>query len=563
MNEIQRVNIVRLTTGVPGLDTVLGGGLPEYSFTMIAGDPGTGKTTLAHQILFNLATPEGPALYFSVMGESILKMLRYQQQMAYFDPAKVGNTIQFVSLSDALLNQDLEQVLTDIVQRVEASSPSLVVFDSFHNIYHVAARRENGGLDIQGFLQRLAIHLTSWQATTFLLGTYRQEELNSNAVFTQADAILWLSQIADHNSVVRKMQVIKVRGQEFMPGLHTVHLDQAGVQVFPRINVDWEKSSRVLGQGRASTGVLGLDDLVGGGIPKGDAVLLSGSTGTGKSVLATQFIAEGVRCGEPGVIVVFEEHPQEYIRRAESLGMDLKDMESRGDISVIYLRPLDLSPDETFAAIRKEVARVGAQRVVIDSISGFELALAPNFREDFRESLYRLVGTLTGIGVTVLMTMEIEQSIDELRFSPYLISFLSEDLILLRHVQIGGQLRKSLAVVKMRNSNHNKDLWLYDITEQGIVIRQRLENPGGTGAATATLTQAPGQFTYYPGLTQGETTVLVSLLELGEATTEALAGRTGMEEGELTAALNRLLALHHAVQQEGGIVYRPTANTQP
>lgn len=567
MNEIQRVNIKRLTTGVPGLDMVLGDGLPEYSFTIIAGDPGTGKTTLAHEIMFNLASSERPALYFSVMGESLLKMLRYQQQRTYFDPAKVGDTIQFVSLNDAMLSQDLEHLLADIVRRVEESSPGLVILDSFHNIAHLATSRENGGMDIQAFLQRLALHLTSWQATTFILGTYREEELNSNSVFTVADSIIWLSQITNHNSVVRKMQVVKIRGQEMIPGLHTVHLTQDGFHVFPRINIDWEQSRRVLGQGRTLTGVPGLDGLLGGGIPTGDAVLVSGSSGTGKSVLATQFIAEGVRLGEPGVIVVFEEHPQEYMRRAQTLGMDLKDMEARGNLAIIYLRPLDLSPDETFVAIREAVARVDAQRVVIDSVSGFELALASDFRQDFRESLYRLVGTLTGIGVTVLMTMEIEQNSDELRFSPYLISFLAEDIVLLRHIQIGGQLRKSLAVIKMRNSDHSKDLWLYDITLQGIVIRQRLENPGDTGSATATLSSGSGQSTYYSGLTLPETMVLVALLELGESAIEGLAQRSGMEGDDLVAAVDRLVALKYAIRWNGGegesgIVYQPTTNTQ-
>ncbi len=562
MNDIQRVSIKRLPTGVPGLDVVLGGGLPEYSFTVIAGDPGTGKTTLAHQILFNLATPERPAMYFSVLGESALKMLRYQQQMDYFDRDKVGDTIQFVSLSDAMLTQDLEHILADIVRRVEANNPRLVVFDSFHNVTPLAANQERVGMDMQGFLQRLSMHLTSWQATTFVLGTYHEEELRSNSIFTVADCIVWLSQITDHNSVVRKLQVIKIRGQELMPGLHTVHLSQAGVHVFPRINVDWAQTNRVLGRGRASTGVAGLDNLLSGGIPAGDAVLVSGSTGTGKSVLATQFIAEGVRLGEPGVIAVFEEHPEEYIRRGQSLGMDLKEMEDRGDLSVIYLRPLDLSPDETFAAIRKAVKRIGAQRVVIDSVSGFELALASNFRQDFRESLYRLVGTLTGIGVTVLMTMEVEQNSEELRFSPYLISFLAEDLILLRHIQVEGQLRKSMAVIKMRNSDHSKDLWLYDITVRGIVLRQRLENPRGTGSATATLMQEPGQLTYYSGLTDRDTLVLVALLELGEAPIEALVRRTGVEGNELTRVLDRLITLHYIIRQEGGIIYRPAVNTQ-
>ncbi len=563
MNDMARVTITRLPTGVPGLDEVLGGGLPEYSFTVIAGAPGTGKTTLAHQILFNLATPERRALYFSVMSEPTLKMLRYQQQMAYFDPAKVGDTIRFINLSDAVLTQDLEQVLADIVRRVEETSPGLVVLDSFHNIARVAAGRGPGALDVPGFVQRLALHLTSWQATTFLLGNYRDDELRGNPVFTVADGVLWLSQVTDHNSVVRKLQVVKMRGQELMPGLHTTRLDQTGLQVFPRITSggNREQAGQTRAQTRATTGVPGLDALVGGGIPVGDAALVSGPSGTGKSVLTAQFISEGVRRGEPGVIAVFEEHPQEYLRRAQRLGLDLEEMVRDGTLAVVYIRPLDLSPDETLGAIRAAVARVGARRVAIDSVSGFELALAPDFRQDFRESLYRLVGALTGTGITVLLTMEIVQTTGELRFSPYLISFLTDDIILLRHVEIAGQLRTSLAVIKMRNSAHSKELWLYDITGQGLIMRQSLRDAQGIGVGTATRGPGAGAPTY-PGLTERETTVLEALLAVGEAPAEELARRVGLGELDLTAALDRLVGLGYTARRdEGGAVYQPVARS--
>src|SRR5690348_6253352 len=155
MSETPRVAITRLPTGVPGLNEVLGGGLPEYSFNLIAGEPGTGKTTLAHQLLFSLAAPDRRALYFSVIGEPPLKMLRYQQQMAYFDPAKVGTSIDFINLTDTILTQGLDQVLADIVQRVEQTGPGLVVLDSFHNVAHPAAGLEPGTLDVQSFVQRL------------------------------------------------------------------------------------------------------------------------------------------------------------------------------------------------------------------------------------------------------------------------------------------------------------------------------------------------------------------------------------------------------------------------
>src|ERR671936_418231 len=558
---MSRVAITRLPTGVPGLDEVLGGGLPEYSFTLVAGSPGTGKTTLAHQLLFSLASPERRALYFSVVGEPMLKILRYQQQMAYFDPARVGDSIHFINLSDGVLTQALDQVLADIVRQVEETSPGLVVLDSFQKIAHLATGREPGRRDVQGFVQRLALHLTSWQTTTLLLGNYAEQELRDNPVFTLADGVLWLSQVADHNSVVRKLQVVKMRGQGLMPGLHTVRLDQAGLQVFPRISIGGERANQTRPPGRAVTGVPGLDALVGGGLPTGDAILVSGPSGTGKSVLTAQFIAAGVRQGEPGVIAVFEEHPQGYTRRAQRLGLDLEEMVRQGRLAVIYIRPLDLSPDETLLAIRTAVARVGARRVVIDSVSGFELALAPDFRQDFRESLYRLGGALTATGITLLLTMEIMQTSGELRFSPYIISFLADDIILLRHAEIAGQLRKSLAVIKMRNSDHSKELWLYDIMEQGLIVRQSLRDARGTGAITAELGAGAGWLPY-PGLTERETLVLRALCDLGQAPADELARRSGVAEADLTAALDRLVGLGYAVRrEEGGTVYRPSSRT--
>lgn len=555
-----RVAIATLPTGVPGLDAVLGGGLPEYSFNLIAGTPGSGKTTLAHQVMFALASPAQPALYITLLGEPPLKMLRYQQQFAFFDPARVGDSVRFLYLGDEVLEQDLAAVLARIVQEVQAANPGLVIVDSFQSIVRRAAAGAPGGLDLPGFVQRLAVQLTSWQATTFLIGEYGNDELRGNPVFTVADGILWLSQVAHRNSVVRKLQVLKARGQAPMPGLHTFRIGDAGVEVFPRLSEATTATRRDGPHARIATGVAGLDALVGGGIPAGDAVLVTGPSGIGKSVLAAQFIAAGAARGEPGVIAVFEEHPDEYVRRAAAIGIDLAAMIEQGHLAVIYLRPLDLSPDEALYAIREAVARLDARRVVIDSVAGFEMALAPSFREDFRESLYRLVGALTGTGITVLLTMEIQQRAGYLSFSPYIVSFLADDILLLRYVEIEGQMRKNLTVVKMRNSDHSKDLWLYEITGQGLVVRDSLRDYQGVGSGAAELRGGP-RLPAYPGLTDPEAMVLRALMELGEASTAALARRTGLPEPDLTAVLARLVGMHYAIMTEGAPspTYRPLA----
>jgi circadian clock protein KaiC len=559
MSMPQPIALPLLSTGVPGLDDVLGGGLPTLSFNLISGPPGSGKTTLAHQMMFANAGPERPALYFTVMGEPPLKMLRYQQQLAFFDIAMVGASIHFIDLSAFVLEQGLSATLEHMLQQVEAHRPSIVIVDSFQAITHTATATESGAFDLQNFTQHLALNLTILQATTFLVGDLLGDPLAHNPALSIADGIIALAQSADRNSVVRKLQVVKSRGQAPMPGLHTFRIDQSGLHVYPRVTIAPDEAARVRPLARTTSGVAGLDRLLGGGIPSGDAVLVSGPSGAGKSVLASQFIAAGRQAGEPGVIAVFEEHPSEYLRRAQSLSIDLEAMERDGLLKIIYIRPLDLSPDEALYAIRGAVQAIGARRVVIDSLSGFELALAPTFRADFRDSLYRLVGALTGTGITVLMTMEIIQRPHDLRFSPYVISFLADNIILLRYIEVAGQLKKHLVVAKMRNSSHSSALWPYEITAQGLIVRAPLADQRGPDAGGAAARR-----TAYAGLTEAETVVLQALIELGEAPAERLAERVGLREGpDLTATLQRLIGLGYAVQLDARspLRFRPVAQS--
>jgi circadian clock protein KaiC len=472
MSRKDNVIINQLPTGVPGLDEILGGGLPEYSFNIIAGAPGCGKTTLAHQFIFANATLEKPALYFTVLGEPALKMLRYQQQYSFFDPEKIPGSIKFVNLSQVILEHDLDSVLKEIIEQVEEINPGVVVVDSFRTVVRKAAGAATE-TELQGFVQRLALHLTSWQATTFLIGEYAEAEMRDNPVFTVADGLFWLYQSAERNSIIRKFQIMKLRGQASVPGLHTFRITDDGLQAFSRTRGLTRVRSKNVTQRRLSTGITELDKMLGGGIPEGDSVLVAGASGTGKSVLAIQFLAEGIRQGEAGIAAVFEERPREYIQRAGSLGLNLETRHLDGKLEILYLRPLDLSVDETMQEILDAVQKMGAKRLVIDSLAGFEMVLAPGFRTDFRESLYRMISALTGIGVTILSTVELEESFTELPFSTYSISFLADDIVRFRYVEIDGQLRKIMFVVKMRGGSHSVDIREYEITSNGIVLNDR------------------------------------------------------------------------------------------
>jgi circadian clock protein KaiC len=469
----ESVQIRKLPTGVEGLDEVLGGGIPELSFTLVVGGPGCGKTTLGHQILFANATPERPGIYFTIIGEPPIKMLRYQQQYSFFDAAKIGNAVRFVHLGTDAGSGGLSAVLARIVAEVEATRPAFVVVDSFRSTMGRAELSPGGDLLIEDFVQRLALQLTAWEATTFLLGEFPDSH-ESNAVVTVADGIIALDQSIDRNSVVRKLQVVKMRGQGQIPGLQTMRITRDGLTVFPRILKPSETNDATQPTRRLSSGIAELDEMFGGGIPSGYSVLVAGPSGSGKTLLANQFVLSGLRAGEPAVIAVFEKRPNGYTETSP-YRTELDHYVRKGTLELIYVRPLDLSIDEALIAMREAVMRTGARRAVIDSLSGLELALAPTFREDFRESLYRMVGSLTELGVTVMSTVELRDTYDALNLSPQGIAFLTDAIVLQRYLELDGELRRALCVVKVRGSQHSKEVREYVVEPSGsLAIRGAL-----------------------------------------------------------------------------------------
>ena len=458
-----RVAIHRLATGVPGFDEILGGGLPEFSFNLIAGAPGSGKTTLAHQIMFALATRARAALYFTVLGEPPLKMLRYQQQFTFFDGAKINESIRFVSLSDEMASGDLTVVLRRIVSEVESRAPAMVFVDSLRSILLAGEETERPFLGLQQFIPQLGVLMATWQATTFLLGEY-SSGADPNPIFTVADGLIWLRQSVERNSVVRKMEIVKMRGQSTLAGLHTFRIGAEGVKVFAPARVAVEVADQLPGSERVHLGVPGLDEMMGGGLPRGYSLLVAGPSGSGKSILASAFLVEGARAGESGVIAAFEQ------RRQRSRGRDLAELIASGRVGVVDTTASDLSVDEIASLLIDEVTRLDASRVVIDSLSGFELALAPTFRSDFRESMARLVSALASTGVTVLMTSELEDRYSDLRFSPYGTAFLTDAIIVQRYIEVESRLQRVIAVVKVRGSAHSNELRVFGIDDAGIRI---------------------------------------------------------------------------------------------
>jgi circadian clock protein KaiC len=562
-----------LSTGVPGLDDVLGGGLPEFSFNMIAGGPGTGKTTLAQQILFENATEERPAVYFTVLGEPTVKMLRYQRQFRFFRPELVGSAVQYLNLSEEVLGGDLGAVLGRMTSEVERLHPSVVVVDSFRTIRSgiglVTPDQDRDAtavhtMALEQFVQRLALHLTSWEVTSLLIGEYDEPE-QRQPLFTIADGILWLTQVTDRNSVVRKLQAVKVRGQAQMPGLHTFRISDGGLQVFPRIpEQQRNRDTHARVDKRLPSGVPGLDELMDGGIPAGDAIMLAGPTGTGKSTFAMLFTADGLRRGDAVVVAVFEEYPEAYLARLRTFDVDPDAMIAANKLRITYLRPLDLSVDETLSDILTNVEETGATRVVIDSLTGFEVALAPAFREDFRESLYRLVGALTATQITVFMTLEAVAMSSDAGFTGEQVSFITDDIVVLRFVELEGALQKIVAIAKMRRSRHSLQFWRYAINAKGAAIGEPLS--GYQNILTGNPARSDGEAAKErAGLTQDEVSVLDALVRFGETTLDRLASSAGVAREDITPRIERLVTLGYALRSDGrkgeGVSYRAIARS--
>lgn len=465
----EKVAINRLPTGVPGLDAILGGGLPEFSFNLIAGLPGCGKTTLAHQMMFAMATPERPALYLTVLGEPPLKMLRYQQQYAFFDFERFERCVHFVNLGDDALQGNLDHVLDRIVAEVQSHQPAFVFVDSFRSV--VAVHGE--GTDLQMFMQKLGALMTSWQATTFLIGEY-PADTEANPVFTVCDGLIRLDQSVERNSMVRKIEITKMRGQATLAGRHTYRISQSGITVFPPANAAVPRNQQ--GHevaGRACVGIPALDEMLGGGLPRGYSLLVAGPSGSGKSIMAAAFLEEGARQGEKGVIAVFEQRANRSGHAALARLID------SGQVGLVDSRAADLSIDEIVTLLVDEIRRLGATRVVIDSLSAFELSLTPTFREDFRESMLRLVSALGREGMTTLMTSELEDRYTDLRFSPFGTAFLTDAIVVQRYIEVESRLQRIMAVVKVRDSMHSDELRLYSIDRDGIHIGEPMPDHEG------------------------------------------------------------------------------------
>jgi circadian clock protein KaiC len=352
------------------------------------------------------------------------------------------------------------------MREVEDFGPSLVFVDSFRSVVQTGRSGNEGMWDLQHFIQELGSRMATWQATTFLIGEYTQADVEANPIITVADGMLALSHNLDEESVVRKIRVIKMRGQAHMAGSHTMRISGDGIRVYPRVlpPIPGTYLTPEADACRIPTGVPGLDALLHGGLPQGHTLLVSGPTGVGKTILGTRFLQAGAALGEKGVAVYFEKHTARLRNR------ELIELVQNGQVRVLDSLSLSLSVDELLDQLIETIERTGATRVVIDSLSEIELYLAPEFRDDLRLSVFRTLATLARRGVTTVVAAGFEDNRPDMRFSPDNICFLADAVLAMRFAEVEGRLCKFMTVVKVRGSAHSNELRRYRITDAGIEV---------------------------------------------------------------------------------------------
>ena len=451
-----------LETGSPALDRILGGGLPARSITLIAGEPGAGKTILALQLLFHQARQGRRACYFTTLAEPAMKLIRYLQLFSFFDPRLLDESIEFVDLGSTLRADGPEATLAQITARIERDAPDLVVIDSFKAIHDLVA----DPMQARTFTYDLAVHLAAWGVTSLLVGEYARLDATVSPELGIVDGIVLLANTRQELTAVRELEVRKLRGADYVTGRHFFEIGDDGLRFYPRVRAPEANADEHLVPGELMpTGVSGLDAMLRGGLPSLSSTVIEGGTGTGKTLLGLQFLVEGARRGEPGLLLALEETPAQLRWIAGAFGWDLADLEARGLLVIHYTSPVELLPDRFLDQARQEIDRLQARRVTLDSLTALSLGVVSERR--YRELVYALTRHVRALGVTMLMMVEVAELVGTAQLTGRGISSIADNAILLRYVEVDTRLLRAISVLKARGVNHSNELHQLTIEQSG------------------------------------------------------------------------------------------------
>ena len=475
-----------LPTGVPQLDRVLGGGLPQGTLAIILGPPGSGKTTLASQIAFAAAKRGEQALLLTAFSEPTTKLLDHLRSFHFFAPDLVGSTIQVFSLQQ-FLTQGKPATAQDIVTAVHQTHANVVVLDGFQSIRSMEA----DFIATRQLLYDLGTRLSLRGTTTLITTEADPRDPSLFPEMTTGDALIGLYFTLKGVRAFRSMEALKVRGRAPLPGRHSLMLNAEGAHIFPRLE-SWSKratfetwqgeTSHLNEQERATFGLPELDALLGGGLTRHTSTLITGSVGTGKTLLALQFALTGVSRGETAVFLGFRETGEQLVQKADAfnLGSQLrKALSPGGGLTLQRWEPVELDPDQIAANLLSAIEQTGARHVVIDSIAELERAVLENSGPE-RTSNYlaALLAALRARSVTLLALKEAAKGVaTQVDFSVDALGVLAENVLQVQQLAYRGKLHRVLSILKMRFSAHDYQLREFVIASpEGIRVLARDES---------------------------------------------------------------------------------------
>jgi circadian clock protein KaiC len=463
----------RISTGVPGLDEVLSGGLLAQRAYLVRGTPGAGKTTLGLHFLIAGALLGEKTLFIN-MGETE-QQIRVNAGRSGFDLTKVhfldlspsAELFSEVQTYDVFSPADVErEPMTDrITEAIETLKPQRVFLDAMTHFRYLSPDTYQFRRQVLSFLR----FLVNNGATVLFTSESGMLDPDEDLQF-MSDGILELKREGSR----RSLQVAKFRGSDFRSDDHSMRLGKQGMEVFPRLLP--EDSHRDYVPETISSGIPELDELLHGGLERGTVTIISGPTGVGKTTLGLQFMKEAAGRGERSVVYIFEEAVETLVLRSQAINIPMAAMQQRGTLEIVPVEPLHYTPDEFARLVRRDVEEKGTRIVMLDSISGYNVALRG---EDIVAHLHALSKFLQNMGVAVLLINEMEEITGNFRATDVGISYMGDNIIFLRYLEMEGELRRAIGVLKKRLSGFERTLREYDITKYGIRVGKPLTNLRG------------------------------------------------------------------------------------
>ena len=467
----------RISTGIPGLDTVLCGGLLPRAVYIVQGGPGEGKTILANQVCYHRATKDERSLYVTLLAETHHRLLRHLRKMDFMEGYVSGDTVFYESAFDTLRKEGLEGVLRFLIRNSKTQKASMIVLDGLFALEETAETERS----FREFINDLAVFADMNNCTVLLLTN--SERGAGSPEFTMVDGWIELNSAEDECRSYRYLRVHKFRGSGFLSGRHMTRISNEGLHLYPRLEaVRGGDIASEMRDKRLSTGVAELDKLIEGGLPYSSATALVGPTGVGKTSLGLSFICECTP-EEPGIIFGFYEESRRLERRAASLGLDLGSLIESGAVEVMHFPPTEQLVDELAELMLAAVKRKGAKRLFVDGVDGFQQAAVHPSR--MGRFLNALTSILRSQGVTTLFTAELPELMggeNAMRFSA--ISAIAENIILLRYAELESRLYRTIAVMKMRESGFSPFIHEFHLGKNGFGVGDRMSRTEGVVLGT-------------------------------------------------------------------------------